>query len=148
MSPCYDLGLENSTSSFLHALKFTVMHHNTKFGNKMLGGLEGIIWTNTDSLTLHCDLDLECNYPIFFSRHSGLWWCIIRPSLVAKESEVQKVSCFGHMSPSCDLSLDDSKQLFFCMTLWLMVLHYNTKFSIKMICIWEDIIWTNIHQHF
>ena len=32
-------------------------HHNTKFGNKMLGGLEDIIWTNINILNLHCDLD-------------------------------------------------------------------------------------------
>ena len=41
-----------------------MMHHNTKFGNKMFVGLEGIIWTNTDILN-HCDLDLECSTPIF-----------------------------------------------------------------------------------
>ena len=34
-----------------------MMHHNTKFGNKIFGGVEGIIWTNTDILTLRCDLD-------------------------------------------------------------------------------------------
>ena len=36
-----------------------MMHHNTKFGNKMLGGSEGIIWTYTDILTLCCDLDVR-----------------------------------------------------------------------------------------
>ena len=41
-----------------------MMYHNTKFGNKMFGGLKGIIWTNTDILTLHCDLELERNNPI------------------------------------------------------------------------------------
>ena len=29
----------------------------------MFGGLEDIIWTNIDILTLHCDLDLECSNP-------------------------------------------------------------------------------------
>ena len=42
-----------------------IMYYNTKFGNKMLGSLEAIIWTNTDILTLCCDLDLECSDPIF-----------------------------------------------------------------------------------
>ena len=42
------------------------MHLNTKFGSKMLGSVEDIIWTNTDILTLHCDLDLECSDPCFF----------------------------------------------------------------------------------
>ena len=42
-----------------------MMHHNTEFGNKMLGGLENIIWINIDILTPHCDLDLEGNNPLF-----------------------------------------------------------------------------------
>ena len=45
-----------------------MMHHNTKFGNKMLVSLEDIICTNSDILTLCCDLDLECSNPIFFHR--------------------------------------------------------------------------------
>ena len=42
-----------------------MIHHNTKFGNKMLGGLEDIIWTNINILILCCDLDLERSDPIF-----------------------------------------------------------------------------------
>ena len=42
-----------------------MMHHSSEFGDKMLGGLENIIWINIDILTLRCDLDLECNNPIF-----------------------------------------------------------------------------------
>ena len=63
------------------------MHHNTKFGNILFVGLEGIIWTNINISTLCCDLDPECSTPIFFAGHLGLW-CIIRPSVVAKESTV------------------------------------------------------------
>ena len=87
MSACCDFDLEDSNN------KKSAWPSGSWcwFGNKMLGGLEDITWTNTDILTLHCDLDLECSYPIFFIRHSGLWWCIIRPSLVAKESTVQKI---------------------------------------------------------
>ena len=47
------------------------MHRNTKFGNKMLGGLEDIIWTNIKILTLRCDLDPECSNLTFF--HRTLW---------------------------------------------------------------------------
>ena len=65
-APCCDLDLKNSKSVFLHALWFMKMHHNSKFGNKMFGSLEDIIWTNIDILTLHCDLDLESSYPFFF----------------------------------------------------------------------------------
>ena len=47
-----------------------MVHHKTKFGNKMLGSLEGIIWTNINILTLRCDLDAECSN-LFFLR--TLW---------------------------------------------------------------------------
>ena len=32
----------------------------------MFGGLEDIIWTNINILTLHCDFDLECSNPLLF----------------------------------------------------------------------------------
>ena len=48
-----------------------MVHHNTKFGNKMFGGLEDIIWTNINILTLRCDLEPECSNPFFF--HRTLW---------------------------------------------------------------------------
>ena len=43
-----------------------MMHHNTMLGNKMFGGLEDIIWTNINILTLRCDLDPEYSNPFFF----------------------------------------------------------------------------------
>ena len=46
-------------------LQLSMMHHNTEFGNTIFGGLENIIWKSIDILTLRCDLDLECNNPIF-----------------------------------------------------------------------------------
>ena len=49
-------------------LQLIMMHHNTEFGSKMFGGLENIIWMNIDILTLHCDLDLEGNNPLFFHK--------------------------------------------------------------------------------
>ena len=48
------------------------MHHDTKFGKKMFGGLEDIRWTNIDISTLHCDLDFECSDPFFFSPQNTL----------------------------------------------------------------------------
>ena len=33
------------------------MHHNTKFENKIIGGLEDIIWTKINVLMPRCDLD-------------------------------------------------------------------------------------------
>ena len=42
-----------------------LIHQNTKFGNKLCGGLEDIIWTNINILTLRYDLDLNCSNSIF-----------------------------------------------------------------------------------
>ena len=75
MSPCYNLDLENSKPNFVHALQLMVRHHNIKFGYKMLGSSEDIIWTNTDILTLHCDLNPEYSYPFFF--HKTLWFMMM-----------------------------------------------------------------------
>ena len=50
-----------------------MMHHNTKFGNQMFGGLEGIIWTNINIRALNCDLDPECSNQFLITGHSGFW---------------------------------------------------------------------------
>ena len=42
------------------------------------------------------------------------------------------------MSPRCDRDLEDSKQFLFCVTLWLILQHYYTKFGYKMFCGSED----------
>ena len=52
---------------YAQGLQLMMMHHNTKFGNKMFVSLEHIIWTNIDALTLCCDLDLDFSNPFFFS---------------------------------------------------------------------------------
>ena len=64
------LTLKIANQSFCMSLKFMMMHQNTKFGNKMLGGFEGIIWINIDNLTICCDLDLECSNSVF---HETVW---------------------------------------------------------------------------
>ena len=51
------------------------------------------------------------------------------------------------MIPCCVLDLEHSKQFFFRVTLWLIMLHHRTKFGNNMFCGSEDIIWTIIHQH-
>ena len=42
-----------------------MMHHNTKFGNKMFVGLEDIIWTNIDILAFAVTLTLTAVIQIF-----------------------------------------------------------------------------------
>ena len=93
------LTLKIAQQSFCTTLWLVTMHHNTKFGHKMFGSLEDIIWTNIDILTQYN----------FFQRTLLLIMMYIRPSLVAEESTVQKIqqkeSYFDHKSPHCDLSL-------------------------------------------
>ena len=52
------------------------------------------------------------------------------------------------MSPWCDLDLEDSKQLFSRMILWLMMLHHHTKYGNKMSCDSENIICTTFTDIF
>ena len=59
------LTLKLANQSFYMTLKLMMMHHNTKFSQKMFGTFEDIIWRNTYIRTLHCDLDLDCSSPIF-----------------------------------------------------------------------------------
>ena len=58
------LTLKIGNQSFSMTLWLIMMYHKTKFRNKMLGGLEGIIWTN-NILTLRYDLYPECSNPFF-----------------------------------------------------------------------------------
>ena len=41
------------------------MHPITKFGYKIFGCLEAIIWTNINILALRCDFNPECSHPFF-----------------------------------------------------------------------------------
>ena len=59
------LTLNITNNFFCMTLQLIMMQHNTEFGSKMFGGLGNIIWININILTLRCDLDLECNNPIF-----------------------------------------------------------------------------------
>ena len=71
MSPHCDFKLENSETIFSRmTLWLMMLHHHTKFGNKMLCDSENIR-TVTDILNLRRDLDLERSNPIFF--HKPLW---------------------------------------------------------------------------
>ena len=58
------LTLKIANQPFCMTLQLMMMHGNTKFSNKLFGGIEDI-WINIDIVTLHCDLDLECSNPFF-----------------------------------------------------------------------------------
>ena len=137
-----------------------MMHNNTKSGNKMFGGSEDIVWTNINSLTLRCDLDLEWCNPFFLTVHSGLWCCIIRPSLIVRESTFKKYSRKSHnliiwaLAVTLTLKIVSTKQknitwhsgLWCCITIpilvtkWFMMLYYKTKFGRKRTSSLEDIV--------
>ena len=63
--------MSSCKSIFLHGTSTHDDASNTKFGNKMFGGLEDIIWANINILILCCNLDLECSNPTFV--HMTLW---------------------------------------------------------------------------
>ena len=91
-----------------------LMHHHTKFGNKMFCSLENTIWTNTDILTLHCNLDLKCNNPFL---NKTLWLMMMYHQTRfncqgIKSSEDTVESYFDHMSPCSDLDLEDKTMIF------------------------------------
>ena len=85
-----DLDLDDSMPIFLRTLWLMMMHHNNKFGSKMLVGLENIVWTMT-FWPFAVTLTLNAVIHFFFTEQSGLWWYIIRQSLIAKGSTDQKV---------------------------------------------------------
>ena len=75
MGPCCELDLEDSKPIFLHDTTTHDEHHLTKYGNKIFGSLEDIK-TFIDILNLHCDLDIECSNPTFFSQKT-LWFMMM-----------------------------------------------------------------------
>ena len=64
------LTLKIANQSFRMTLQLKMMHHNTKFGNKMFCNLEDIIWIHTDILTLVVTLTLNAVIHLF---HKALW---------------------------------------------------------------------------
>ena len=88
-----------------------MMHHNTKFGNKMFGGLEDTIWTNINILTLCCDFDRECSNPFL---HRTVWLMMMYHQIkfdgqgINSSENTVKGSYLDHMNPGCDLDLEDS----------------------------------------
>ena len=143
-----------ANQSFCITLWLMMMHHNNKSGNKMFSGLEDIIWTNINIVTLCCDLDLEYSNPVLF--HRTIWLMIIYHQIKfgchwisSSENIVERVILWSY-EPDCDLDLEKSNNndKKFCMTLLLMMLHHYIKFGNKMFCDSEYINRTNSYWHF
>ena len=112
-----------------------MMHHHTKFGNKMCSGSEDIIsQTSTDILNLCCDLDLEHSYQNFpqdalahdsvLPNQVWLWTDqqfrrYSRKKLLFFQRERKKEwSYFVYMSPCCNLDIVDSEPSFLQDIIW------------------------------
>ena len=130
-----------------------MMHHNTKFGNKMFGGLEAIFWTNINILTLYCDLDPEWIIQSFsqdtlvYDEISSEQVWLPRNQQFRKYSRKTHSFIISALAVTLTLKIAP-KKCFFHKTLWLMMLHHHTNFGIKMFCELENIVQTNIHRHF
>ena len=130
-----------------------MMHHNTKFGNKLFGCLEDIIPTNSDIWPFIAAVILNELIHIFSHKTQWLMMMYHQTKFCCGRinSSEEKVERNCHIliiqALAVTLTLKTVNQ-FFCMTLWLMMLHHHTKFGNKMFCSSEDIIWTKIHWHF
>ena len=94
------------------------MHHHTQFGSKRVNDSEDIIWTNTDNLTLRCDLDLKCKNPFFYPPQDTLAYDDVSVSQIwlpriQRHIRYSRKSHFDHVSPRCDLDPEDSKLCWF-----------------------------------
>ena len=86
------------------------MHHHTKSGDKMFGRLEDIIWTKstfTDTLKIHCDLDLECSNPVFPHDTLAYDTVLLSQAWLQTDQQFRRYSRNSHIfyciSPHCDL---------------------------------------------
>ena len=148
--------LKIANQSFCMTIWLVMMHHNSEFGNKMLGCLEVIIWKNHLDNHWHFDPSLWPRpwmpQSFYFSQNTLAYNDVLSEQVwLLKNQQFRRYSrksYFDDMSPHWDPYLYDSKQFLFCITLWLMMLHHHIKFGNKTFWGSEDIIQTNIHWHF
>ena len=145
--------LKTAHKSFCMTLRLMMMHHNTKFGKNLFGGLKDIVWTNINNSTLHCDIDPKCSNPdgFFFTRRSGLWWYIIRLIWLPKNQLFGWCSRKSHILTIWALVVTLTLTIAnnFCVCAW----HYGSWCCITMPslvtkCSVVQKISSNIHWHF
>ena len=114
----------------------------------MLGGLENIICTNINILTLRSDLDPECSNTSF-SLDTLIYDGVSSDQVwFPGNQQFRKYSTKSHVLIICVIAMTftlKKEKENVCMTLWFMMLHDHTKFSNKMFCGSENIIRTNSH---
>ena len=105
------------------------------------------LWTS--SVTLTSTTTQKSNNPL--TRQSTLWWCAIKPSLLAEgissSENILKSHILITLFLTVTLTLKTANQSFW-KTIWLMMMHHHTKFGSKRFNESENIVWTNIHWHF
>ena len=145
------LTLKIKKQSSCMTLWLMMMHQTIKFGNKVFGSLVGIIWTTLTFWPFAVTLTLIAVFQ-FFSQDTLAYDGVSSDQVWLPRNQqfrrYSRKSYFDHMSPCCDLDLENRNQFFFHMTLWLIMLHHHTKFGNKTFCSSGDIIWTNIQWHF
>ena len=87
--------------------------------------------TFTKILNLHCDLDLEHSNPIF-PQDTLAYDAVLSNKLGGKPTSSLE-------DTTVTLTLNTVNQ-FFCMKLWVMMLHKHTIYGNKMFCGSEDIV--------
>ena len=107
--------------------------------------------TFTDILNVCCDLDLECSNPIFQQGTLAYDAVLSNQVWLQTDQQVRTYNRNSHILIIWALAVAltlNTVNPFFCTTLWLMMLHYHTRFGNKMFCGSEDIVLTNIHWQF
>ena len=138
-----------------------IIHHHTEFGKKKKwlsgSGDTEQTWldtwrkisgqTFTDILNLHCDVDLEHSNPIF-PQDTPAYDAVLSNQVGCKLTSTlegtTEIVIFGCYKLSLWPWHWTQWTNFFCMTLWITMLHNHTRFGDKMPCGSEDIVRTNI----
>ena len=140
------LTLKIANQPFCMTLHLIKMHDNTKFGNKMFGDLEDIIWTNMNILTLCYDRDPECSN-LFFSQDTLAYNVKSSDQVwLPRNQQFRKYSRKSHIwiipALAVTLTLKTVNQSF-CRHSGLTIIHHSTKFGHKILGGLENVIRTN-----
>ena len=152
------LTLKIANQSFCMTLWLIMMHHNTKFGNKMFGGLQDssgqtlTFWPFAVTLTLNVVIQFFSNSTLANDDVSPDQVWLPRNQQFRKYSRKSNILIIWALTVTVTLKVVQwakkiSTTKNFNMTLWIMMLNRHNKFGNKMFCDSENIIQTNIHWY-
>ena len=126
--------LKIANKSFPMTLWLMIMHHHTKFGYKKFSGSEDIICKNSDwSLDLQCGLE-NGHQTKFGCKQTSTFKIYSRNSNILIKWVLLVTLTLKTANPS------------FSKTLWLMMIHRNTKFGYKRLSSTEGTVQTKSGQ--